>query len=96
MYGDSEEEVDGTELAAEWAFSSLQKFGQEFLKKLRGKKMPNKLLEKVSSLCCNIDTYTPLPRFDIYVTDMPLRGVACIISSSLLGVYISPSFHHDC
>ena len=49
MYGDNEEEVDGTELAAEWAFSSLQKFGQEFLKKLRGKKMPNKLLEKVSS-----------------------------------------------
>ena len=49
MYGDNEEEVDGTELAAEWAFSSLQKFGQEFLKKLRGKKMPNKLLEKVSN-----------------------------------------------
>lgn len=48
MYGDNEEEVDGTQLAAEWAFSSLQKFGQEFLKKLRGKKLPNKLLEKVS------------------------------------------------
>ena len=47
MYGDNEEEVDGTQLAAEWAFSSLQKFGQEFLKKLRGKKLPNKLLEKV-------------------------------------------------
>ena len=50
MYGDNEEEIDGTQLSAEWAFSSLQKFGQEFLKKLRGKKMPNKLLEKVSSL----------------------------------------------
>lgn len=48
MYGDNEEEVDGTELAAEWAFSSLQKFGHEFLKKLRGKKMPNKLLEKAT------------------------------------------------
>ena len=47
MYGDNEEEIDGTQLSAEWAFSSLQKFGQEFLKKLRGKKMPNKLLEKV-------------------------------------------------
>ena len=46
-----EEEIDGTQLSAEWAFSSLQKFGQEFLKKLRGKKMPNKLLEKV---CKNI------------------------------------------
>ncbi len=40
-------QVDGTELSAEWAFSSLQKFGQEFLKKIKGKKMPNKLLEKV-------------------------------------------------
>jgi len=48
MYGDHEEEVDGTELSAEWAFSSLQKFGQEFLKKLKGKRLPNKLLEKVT------------------------------------------------
>ena len=47
MYGDNEEDVDGTQLSAEWAFSSLQMFGQEFLKKLRGKKLPNKLLEKV-------------------------------------------------
>jgi hypothetical protein len=47
MHGDHEEEVSGTELAAEWAFSSLQKFGQEFLKKLKGKRIPNKLLEKV-------------------------------------------------
>ena len=56
MYGDNEEEVDGTQLSAEWAFSSLQKFGQEFLKKLRGKKMPNKLLEKVSSFACSIES----------------------------------------
>merc|ERR1712142_1049584 len=48
MYGDNEEEIDGTQLSAEWAFSSLQKFGQEFLKKLRGKKLPNKLLEKAA------------------------------------------------
>eukprot|EP00095_Tigriopus_kingsejongensis_P011320 maker-scaffold1444_size41037-snap-gene-0.7 protein:Tk11320 transcript:maker-scaffold1444_size41037-snap-gene-0.7-mRNA-1 annotation:"sarcalumenin isoform x2" len=48
MHGDREEELEGTELAAEWAFSSLQKFGQEFLKKLKGKKMPNKLLESVT------------------------------------------------
>ena len=47
MYGEHDEELDGTELAAEWTFSSLQKFGQEFLKKLRGKKFPNKLLHKV-------------------------------------------------
>jgi len=48
MYGEQSEEMEGTEIAAEWAFSSLQKFGQEFLKKLRGKKMPNKLLEKAT------------------------------------------------
>lgn len=47
MYGEQEEELEGTELAAEFSFSSLQKFGQEFLKKLRGKKMANKLLQKV-------------------------------------------------
>ena len=57
MYGDNEEEVDGTELAAEWAFSSLQKFGQEFLKKLKGKKMPNKLLEKVGPVCTYPTSY---------------------------------------
>ena len=48
MHGDIEEEVEGTELAAEFTFSSLQKFGQEFLMKLRGKKLPNNLLKKVS------------------------------------------------
>ena len=47
MHGDIEEEIEGTELAAEFTFSSLQKFGQEFLMKLRGKKMPNPLLKKV-------------------------------------------------
>jgi hypothetical protein len=48
LHGDRNEELEGTELAAEFGFSSLQKFGQEFLKKLRAKKMPNKLLERVS------------------------------------------------
>merc|ERR1711899_349376 len=33
MHGDNEEDIDGTQISAEWAFSSLQKFGQEFLKK---------------------------------------------------------------
>ncbi len=47
MHGDREEELDGTQLSAEFSFSSLQKFGQEFLTKLRGKKLPNKLLKKV-------------------------------------------------
>ena len=51
MHGEQDEELEGTELAAEFQFSSLQKFGQEFLKKLRGKKIANALLQKVN---CNI------------------------------------------
>ena len=47
MHGEREEDLEGEEIAAEWTFSSLQKFGQVFMNKLRGKKMPNKLLEKV-------------------------------------------------
>lgn len=48
MHGDSEQIIDGTQLAADWAFSSLQKFGQSFLDKLRGRKLPNALLRKVT------------------------------------------------
>ena len=47
MYGETEDDIDGTELSAEWAFSSLQKFGQEFLKKLRGKKFGKMFSEKL-------------------------------------------------
>ena len=54
MHGDVEEEIEGTELAAEFTFSSLQKFGQEFLMKLRGKKMPNPLLKKVRIIITHI------------------------------------------
>ena len=57
MHGEQDEELEGTELAAEFQFSSLQKFGQEFLKKLRGKKMANALLKKVN---CNIKLKLPL------------------------------------
>eukprot|EP00096_Caligus_rogercresseyi_P016521 TRINITY_DN920_c0_g1_i3.p1 TRINITY_DN920_c0_g1~~TRINITY_DN920_c0_g1_i3.p1 ORF type:complete len:1395 (-),score=386.10 TRINITY_DN920_c0_g1_i3:125-4309(-) len=48
MHGETEQELEGTELAAQFAFSSLQKFGQEFLKKLKGRQMPNQLLEKAT------------------------------------------------
>jgi len=48
MYGEEDDDIDGTEISAEWAFSSLQKFGQEFLKKVKGKKLKNKLLEKAT------------------------------------------------
>jgi hypothetical protein len=50
IHGDEDEVLDGTQLAADWTFSGLQKFGQAFLDRLRGRKLPNKLLEKVHSL----------------------------------------------
>jgi len=47
MWGERQEDIGGTELSAEFQFSSLQKFGQGFLKKLKGKRIPNQLLERV-------------------------------------------------
>ncbi|XP_030755857.1 titin isoform X2 [Sitophilus oryzae] len=48
MYGDEPEIIDGTELAADFTFSGLQKFGQGLEERLRGVKLPAKLLEKVN------------------------------------------------
>ncbi|XP_043674826.1 uncharacterized protein LOC122632266 isoform X3 [Vespula pensylvanica] len=48
MYGEEEEVLDGTQLAADWTFSGLQKFGQGMLDRLRGLRFDNKLLEKVN------------------------------------------------
>jgi len=48
MHGEEEEVLDGTQLAADWTFSGLQKFGQGLLDRLRGLRFNNKLLEKVS------------------------------------------------
>lgn len=48
MHGEEEEVLDGTQLAADWTFSGLQKFGQGLLDRLRGLRLNNKLLEKVS------------------------------------------------
>lgn len=47
MHGDEPEILDGTELAADWTFAGLQKFGVGLEDRLRGYKLPNKLLEKV-------------------------------------------------
>lgn len=47
MYNNREAILDGTQLAADWTFSGLQKFGQGLLDKLRGLKLPHPLLEKV-------------------------------------------------
>lgn len=48
MHGDEPEVLDGTQLAADWTFSGLQKFGQGLNDRLRGQKLPSKLLERVS------------------------------------------------
>lgn len=48
MHGDEPEVLDGTQLAADFTFSGLQKFGQGLEERLRGLKLPNKLLEKIN------------------------------------------------
>ncbi|KAK5639708.1 hypothetical protein RI129_012200 [Pyrocoelia pectoralis] len=48
MYGEEPEILDGTELAADYTFSGLQKFGQGLEERLKGYKFPSKLLEKVN------------------------------------------------
>lgn len=48
MWGDDSEVLDGTQLAADWTFSGLQKFGQGLLDRLRGLRLNSPLLEKVN------------------------------------------------
>ncbi|XP_075234886.1 uncharacterized protein LOC142332364 [Lycorma delicatula] len=48
MWGEDEEILDGTQLAADWTFSGLQKFGQGLLDRLRGLRLNKPLLEKVN------------------------------------------------
>jgi len=48
MYGDTPEVLDGTQLAADWTFSGLQKFGQGLQDRLRGLKLPSNILKKVN------------------------------------------------
>lgn len=47
MHGETEQVLDGTQLAADWTFSGLQKFGQGLQDRLRCLKLPSKLLERV-------------------------------------------------
>lgn len=47
MHGERKEILDGTQLAADWTFSGLQKFGQGLLDRLRGVRLNSPLLEKV-------------------------------------------------
>lgn len=50
MHGEEPEVLDGTQLAADFTFSGLQKFGQGLEERLKGLKVPSKLLEKVNSV----------------------------------------------
>lgn len=50
MHGANETILGGTELAADWTFSGLQKFGQGLLDRLKGFKLPKTLLEKVRKI----------------------------------------------
>jgi hypothetical protein len=56
MHGKDPEVLDGTQLAADWTFSGLQKFGQGLEERLRGLKYPSKILEKV--IFCLLCIYT--------------------------------------
>lgn len=49
MHGETEQVLDGTQLSADWTFSGLQKFGTGLTDRLRGLKLPRKLLEKVNT-----------------------------------------------
>lgn len=49
MYGEEPEVLDGTQLAADFTFSGLQKFGQGLEERLKGHKLPSKLLQKVTA-----------------------------------------------
>lgn len=57
MHGERKEILDGTQLAADWTFSGLQKFGQGLLDRLRGVKLNSPLLERL------VD-YLPLKRHE--------------------------------
>lgn len=47
-YADKLQRESGTEMAAHWAFSSVQKFGQGFLDHFKGIGLPHPLLQKVT------------------------------------------------
>lgn len=55
MHGKDPEVLDGTQLAADWTFSGLQKFGQGLEERLRGLKYPSKLLEKVFDIFYSVN-----------------------------------------
>lgn len=61
MHGKEPEVLDGTQLAADWTFSGLQKFGQGLEERLRGLRHPSKILEKVKHFCCMLRSKVEFP-----------------------------------
>ncbi|XP_013787332.1 sarcalumenin-like [Limulus polyphemus] len=47
-FGEKSDVLDGTELAADWSFASVQKFGQSFLDHFKGIRINHPLLRKVT------------------------------------------------
>lgn len=47
-YGDQRQVVSGTELAADWRYAGVQKFGQGFLDHFRSVSVPHTLLKKIT------------------------------------------------
>lgn len=69
MWGNETEKLDGTQLAADYTFSGLQKFGQGLEDRLRGLKLPSKLLEKVRFIFVQIYFWQQrqcCPTVDVY------------------------------
>lgn len=62
MWGENATVLDGTQLAADWTFSGLQKFGQGLLDRLKGLQLPSPLLEKVRNVKKHFE-YNLLDRF---------------------------------
>ncbi|XP_076335113.1 sarcalumenin-like [Tachypleus tridentatus] len=49
-YGNEPQKLSGTELAADWSYASVQKFGQHFLDHFKGFRLNHPLLKKVTLL----------------------------------------------
>ena len=50
QWGETESIEGSPELASDWSFASLQKFGLKALERIRGVRLNNKLLQKVGKL----------------------------------------------
>lgn len=71
MWGNDTEILEGTQLAADYTFSGLQKFGQGLEDRLRGLKLPNKLLEKASTNFYNETFFFNTVSLKVNIVEIP-------------------------